>query len=80
MAWMYLTPILYTIDRIPENVRVFFNLNPMVPIILAYQQILYYKELPDMGTLLHAGTIGIVILIIGIFVFNRMQKKFVEEL
>lgn len=80
MAWMYLTPILYTIDRVPENIRILFNLNPMAPIILAYQQILYYKKQPNIGTLLHAGVVGTAVLIVGIFTFNRMQKKFVEEL
>lgn len=80
MAWMYLTPILYTTDMIPEEFRTLFNLNPMTPVILAYQQILYYKDLPQTETLVHAGTVGIIILVLGTIVFEKMQKKFVEEL
>lgn len=80
MAWMYLTPILYTTEMVPEEFRTVFNLNPMTPVILAYQQILYHKQLPETGTLIHAGIVGFVILVIGIIVFERMQRKFVEEL
>lgn len=80
MAWMYLTPILYTTDMVPEEFRTLFNLNPMTPVILAYQQILYHKQMPETGTLVHAGVVGVVILAIGILVFEKMQKKFVEEL
>lgn len=80
MAWMYLTPILYTTDMVPEEFRTLFNLNPMTPVILAYQQILYHKQMPETGTLIHAGIDGVVILVIGVLVFEKMQKKFVEEL
>lgn len=80
MAWMYLTPILYQIDIVPEKFRMLFSLNPMTPVIIAYQQILYYKHIPEIKTLANAGMAGIMILIIGTFVFEKIQKKFVEEL
>lgn len=80
MAWMYLTPILYTIDMVPEQFRSLLNFNPMTPVILAYQQILYYKEIPQVGILMHAGIFGVIILVIGIVVFEKIQRKFVEEL
>ena len=80
MAWMYLTPILYTADMVPESIRTVFNLNPMTPIIEAYQQILYHKQIPTMNTLVEAALIGIVAVIIGYWGFQKMQRKFVEEL
>ena len=80
MAWMYLTPILYTTDMIPEELRVIFDLNPMTPVVLAYQQILYYKQPPELETLMHAAVVGLVIFGLGVFVFEKIQRKFVEEL
>lgn len=80
MAWMYLTPILYTADMVPESIRTVFNLNPMTPIIEAYQQILYHKQIPTINTLVEAALIGIVTVIIGYWGFQKMQRKFVEEL
>ena len=39
MAWMYVTPIFYSVDIIPDKIRFLINWNPMTPIIVAYQQI-----------------------------------------
>lgn len=80
MAWMYVTPVLYDVDIVPEKLMIFLNLNPMTPIIVAYRDILYYKQIPHMGTLLQALGVGIVILIVGYFVFRKLQKGFAEEL
>ncbi|MBC2455742.1 ABC transporter permease [Clostridium beijerinckii] len=80
MAWMYGTPILYGIDMVPENLQSLFNLNPMTPIILAIRDILYYKKMPDLS---HMGLIlmwSIGFIIIGYFIFQKLQKGFVEEL
>lgn len=80
MAWIYLTPVFFQMDIIPEKYYILFNINPMTPVIVAYQQILYHKQIPEMGNLLHATVLGIIVLIIGYIVFNNIQKRFVEEL
>ena len=80
MAWMYLTPIMYTVELVPERYMPLFNLNPMTPIIIAYRDILYYKQVPELGTLLHALTLGVCVLIFGLVIFRKLQKNFAEEL
>lgn len=80
MAWMYLTPILYPVDFVPEKYAGFFYLNPMTSIIIAYRDILYYGRLPEMGTLLNAILMGIIVLSIGKISFTKLQRGFAEEL
>lgn len=80
MAWMYLTPIMYEVDMIPEEFLSLFNLNPMTPIIVAYRDILYYKQIPRLSTLAQALAWGIIFLFVGSIIFNRLQKHFAEEL
>lgn len=80
MAWIYLTPVFYQMDIIPEKYQIIYDLNPMTSIIFAYQEILYYKKKPDIFNLLKAAGLGMLILIIGYVVFSKIQKKFVEEL
>jgi len=80
MAWMYMTPIIYSIEQVPEEFLAVFNLNPMTPIVIAYRDILYYKQIPELGTLLHALLLGISILIIGSFAFSKLKRHFAEEL
>lgn len=80
MAWIYLTPVMYDIDYIPENLRGIFYLNPMTPIAIAYREILYYGKVPDLRNLGLSIIIGVSCLIIGGIIFNHLQKSFVEEL
>lgn len=80
MAWFYLTPIVYTVDMIPEQYMKYYMLNPMTPIIGAYRDILYYKQAPQVGTLWSILAWSIGIIVIGSLVFEKLQKHFVEEL
>ncbi len=84
MLLQFLTPVMYTVDRIAERLhgkflRVYM-LNPMVHILECYRQILYYKKIPDISTLLGAVAFGFIFLLIGEFSFSKLQKKFAEEL
>ncbi|SEH56594.1 ABC transporter permease [Ruminococcus flavefaciens] len=80
MAWMYLTPIVYSKSIVPEKYLPIFNLNPMTPIIECYRTVLYDKQIPDLSTLLIAAALGVFFLIFGALVFNKLQKHFAEEL
>lgn len=80
MAWMYMTPILYSLDTVPENIRPVLYFNPMTSVIVAYRDLLYYQQLPQTDTLVYAVVWGIVTLAIGWLLFQKLQKNFVEEL
>lgn len=80
MAWMYLTPVIYPVEMVPEQFVDLFYLNPMTSITIAYRDILYYGRVPEMSTLLNAVIMGIVVLIIGQITFSKLQRHFVEEL
>ena len=79
MIWMYATPILYSISMVPEKYIKLYRLNPMVGIMEAYQSILYNKVLPDWSNLLSIFLVSIIFLVAGILIFNKLQKRFVEE-
>lgn len=80
MAWMYMTPILYDVTSVPEQLLPLFSLNPMTPIIVAYRDILYYGRAPQLGTLWNAFILGVIVMIIGEITFAILQRHFVEEL
>ena len=80
MAWMYMTPILYPIDQVPEQVQPLLYYNPMTSVVVAFRDILYYQQAPDMKTLIYAVVWGIVLLVVGSMVFSRLQHNFAEEL
>ena len=78
--FFYATPIVYAVDVIPENFRWILNLNPMTYIIEGYRDIFWGQTTPNIMTLLIVLGIGILLCITGYFVFNKLQKKFAEEL
>lgn len=75
----YATPILYTADMFPTNVRWVLYLNPLSHLIDAYRNIFYYQTMPNIPSLIYIGVLAIVILIIGYFVFKKLEKGFAEE-
>lgn len=80
MAWIYLTPILFSMEIIPESVLWLFKCNPMTPIIEAYHDILYWKQMPAGNELLYSVVFAVVILIVGELAFIKLNDNFAEEL
>ena len=79
MIWMYASPILYSISMVPEKWLWLYKLNPMVSILQGYQNILYDQTLPDFKSLGIVFLVSIVICIIGYIIFNKLQRRFAEE-
>lgn len=75
----YATPILYSSDLFPERFRWILNLNPMSIIINSYRDILYYQQLPDIFSLGILFIFGIILLLLAILVFKKLEKGFAEE-
>ena len=78
MAWMFMTPIMYDLSQVPQNLVPLFRLNPMTNIVTAYRDILYAGKVPQLGSLGISLGIGIVFLVIGFLVFGRMKRRFSE--
>ncbi len=80
MAWMYLTPVVYSASVVPENCKSLININPMTPIVIAYRDILYYGVKPQLDSLLYATFSSMAILVFGWLLFAKLKKGFAEEL
>lgn len=80
MMLFYATPIAYSSNSIPEAFKNIMNLNPMAHIIEAYRAIFYYKQMPDLISLGILLGISIIITIGGYFIFQKLQKRFAEEI
>lgn len=79
MIWMYACPILYSISMVPERFLKIYKLNPMTLIMMEYQNILYNKTLPNFRNLGIVFLGSLVLLVIGYLVFNKLQRRFAEE-
>ena len=80
MIWMYVTPMFYSIEIIPEKFLPVFYCNPMLYVIGMYQQILYYKAAPDMVYMARGAGSAVAVMVIGSVIFKMLEKRFAEEL
>ncbi len=80
MAWQFFTPVMYPSSRVPEEYMALWKLNPMVSVIDAYRDILYFKRIPNLMTLGTVVGMGFFFLVLGEFVFHKLQKGFAENL
>jgi len=80
MAWQFLSPVMYGIDMVPQEMQGIMSLNPMTSILMVYRDIFYYKQVPDLRTLAQATLLGVIFMLIGFFVFEKLKRHFSEEM
>jgi len=75
--WMYVSPILYPLNLIPERWRGLYSINPMVGIVDGFRSILLGR--PFNWTALGFSTIiTIILLICSAYMFRRVEKGFAD--
>ena len=76
-AWMYLTPIIYSPEILPEVYRFWITrLNPMFYLVELFRMPIYYGKVPDLSLVLIAGGISIVTLFAGWIYFTGKSDEF----
>lgn len=78
MFWV--TPIVYTIDILPQQTRDLFKLNPLFPLVSAYQGVLLYGRAPDWMSLLPLTAATAILGFVSLVVFRRASAEMVDAL
>ncbi|MFA6250169.1 MAG: ABC transporter permease [Candidatus Shapirobacteria bacterium] len=78
--WMYLTPVIYPADLVPQNFRYLFQLNPMAVIINAYRQTLLGGGQPNFLSLLTALIVSFLTLYLGFLYFKSKERVFADNI
>lgn len=78
--WFWLTPIVYPISILPEQIREIIQLNPMTQIVLAYQQIVLHNEWPTWSQFNYHIVATIFFMAAGSLIFIRLSGDIVDEL
>ena len=78
--WFWLTPIVYPASILPHALQPYINLNPMVPLISAYQDILVHARWPHWDTLLTPTVLAVLLCFLGMRMFRKRAGEMVDEL
>ena len=80
-AGFFLTPVIYPYELVvSEHLRLLYFLNPMACIIVGYQSILYYGELPPPQLIYIPLVISIVLLVSGYRFLIKLEGMIVDQL
>ena len=77
LVWMYLTPIFYTLDRMPDYVVRIIKLNPLYHYITFFRLLIMNNYVPDINTWIGCIVSSTVMLAIGLFIFRKIQRNFI---
>ena len=77
-VWMYSSPVVYPISVIPEKYHLLLSINPMVGVIESVRQILFGVSSLRVEYVLIGITVNFLFLVIGILVFNKVEKNFLD--
>ncbi|WP_223829466.1 ABC transporter permease [Paenibacillus arenilitoris] len=75
----FFTPIGYSIENVPESIEKFVSLNPFTGLIEGWRSIILFNESP-VPYLLIPFLFSLLFLLIGYFIYNKIQKDFSELL
>jgi len=77
-AWMYATPVVYSLTIVPEKWQTLYRLNPMVGVIEGFRwALLGTGRAPD-WTLLVSALITIPIFVGGLYAYRRVERSIVD--
>ena len=76
--WMYASPVVYSVNIIPQKWRLLYSLNPMVGVIEGYRWALLGKERPDYGVMAVGVVVASVLLLGGLVYFKRTERFFAD--
>ena len=76
--WMFATPIVYPLSIIPDNYVIFSILNPMTSIVECFKYIFFNESSIKFAHILLSNLITLIVFVLGIVVFYRTEKNFLD--
>jgi lipopolysaccharide transport system permease protein len=78
--WMFVTPIAYPSNLVPEKWRILYGLNPMTSVVDGFRWVLLGTPAPPLMPMMASGLAVVVIVCGGVAYFRRMESTFADVL
>ena len=77
---MFLSPVIYPVSEVPERFRLLYLANPIAPIFEAFRYTFLGARSIEVGGLLYSFFAMVIILLFGVFLFNKVEKNFLDTI
>lgn len=76
--WQYASPIAYGLALIPDRLQAIYLLNPVTPLLTTFRYAFFGVGYFNLTYYLISWVVTIVVLLIGIMLFNKIEKTFMD--
>ncbi len=78
LVLLFLSPIFYPVDALPENYRILLLLNPLTPVIGDARRVLIWGQAPDWAGLMLYAAASFAVAWLGFWWFQRTRRGFAD--
>lgn len=75
--WFFMTPVIYSLGFVPERYQWLMNLNPMAGTIDAFRAAILGQPM-NLAAWLVSTTVALMILVVGLVWFAKLERKFAD--
>jgi len=76
-VWMYMTPIAYPLESIPEKYLFLYSINPMVGFINSFRSVIFGDQI-NFELLAYSSFCTLFLFVFGLYIFNKNSKSFAD--
>lgn len=76
--WMYATPVVYPLTQVPDWLLPYYILNPMVALVESFRYAFFGTSSIQWSHISLSWIITVAILFLGIIIFSRQEKTFMD--
>jgi lipopolysaccharide transport system permease protein len=75
---LFVTPVIYVVAEVPERLRPFYSLNPLVGIVSGFRAAVLGQGSIPVGAMLMSLVVSLVLGILGLAYFRRVERAFAD--
>lgn len=77
---LFVSPVIYAVDMIPERFRFLYAMNPMAGSLIAFRSALFDPVDFPLWEWAYASVVSVAVLGLGVAMFRRAESRFADEL
>ena len=78
--WFWLTPVIYSVDMLPESYQFIIAFNPITGIVMSFQSILAFNTAPNLDLLIYPSITGVIMMFLAFFTFKKATYEMADVL
>lgn len=77
-AWLFVTPVIYSLEKVPAKYHIYLLLNPMTGVIEGIKQALLMQSTPNLAALGVSTIMTVFFFVFGYILFKKLEKSFAD--